>query len=44
MLGPVSAYLLNVRNMPTITDAIIGQLTKGMIIVATPMHSCVNTL
>ena len=38
MLGAVSADLLNVRSMPTITSAVVGQLTKGMVIVATPMQ------
>lgn len=38
MLGAVSASLLNVRSMPTVTSAVVGQLTQGMVIVGNKMH------
>lgn len=38
MLDAVSADLLNVRSLPSTTSAVVGQLTRGMVIVTTTMQ------
>ena len=38
MLDAVSANLLNVRSLPSTSSTVVGQLTRGMVIVTTPVQ------
>lgn len=38
MLAAVCASRLNVRSMPSVTSAVVGQLTQGMVIVGSKIH------